>query len=104
MFITIIKLKLKTQIIFYSTHFKYNIFLNMLYSKHNRVRRHALRHLVSLSYMPLKDYIQEICSIPERMLSVPTALYIFVWSNALDTYLSRSSSVPVFLVIVSNLE
>ncbi len=36
----------------YRSHFKYNIILNLIYSKNNRVSRHALRHVVSLSYMP----------------------------------------------------
>ncbi len=41
----------------YSTNFKYSIILNLIYSKNNKVRRHALRHPVSLSYMPLTSLL-----------------------------------------------
>ncbi len=47
----------------YSTHFKYSIIFNLIYSKNNRVRRHTLRHLVLLSYMPPFVFIYYTISI-----------------------------------------
>ncbi len=47
----------------YSTHFRYNIILNLIYSKNNRVTKHALRHLLSLSYMPPFVFIYYTISI-----------------------------------------
>ncbi len=47
----------------YSTHFRYNIILNLINSNNNRFRRHALRHLVSLSYMPPFVFIYYTISI-----------------------------------------